>query len=200
MCDTHQLIPMGFTNELFPRGTHMCYIFNDDDERRKLIARFLQSGLSSNEKVDYFVDTVSPDEVIASLHELGVDTDTLARSEQLSIKPAPQVYCAGNVFVPEQMLAKLVELHEQGLAQGYSGARASGEMTWALNGCAGSERLIEYESGINDLVVTSPITAICQYDARRFDGATLFEVLRVHPMMVVHGHVVRNPYYKLHDS
>ena len=32
-------------------------------------------------------------------------------------------------------------------------------------------------------------------DARRFDGATILDVLRVHPMMIVHGQIVRNPYY-----
>jgi hypothetical protein len=68
-------------------------------------------------------------------------------------------------------------------------------MEWALKGIPGSERLIEYEAGINTIVGEHPITALCQYDARLFDGATLFEVLRVHPMMVIRGQVVRNPYY-----
>ena len=36
---------------------------------------------------------------------------------------------------------------------------------------------------------------MCQYDARLFDGATLFKVLQIHPFMVAQGQVVRNPYY-----
>jgi hypothetical protein len=32
-------------------------------------------------------------------------------------------------------------------------------------------------------------------DANIWDGATILHILRVHPMMVVHGHVVQNPYY-----
>jgi hypothetical protein len=36
---------------------------------------------------------------------------------------------------------------------------------------------------------------MCQYDARRFDGATLFKVLQVHPYMVAQGQIVRNPFY-----
>ena len=43
--------------------------------------------------------------------------------------------------------------------------------------------------------VESGLQAHCQYDARRFDGATLFDVLNVHPMMIIRGQVVRNPYY-----
>jgi hypothetical protein len=68
-------------------------------------------------------------------------------------------------------------------------------MSWALRGIPGSERLIEYEALVNDVLVTHPVTAICQYDATRFDGASIFDVLKVHPMMVVHGLVVKNPYY-----
>jgi hypothetical protein len=40
-----------------------------------------------------------------------------------------------------------------------------------------------------------PVTAICQYDTRLFDGETLYRLLTVHPMMIVRGRVVRNPYY-----
>ncbi len=55
--------------------------------------------------------------------------------------------------------------------------------------------MIEYEAQLNTVVAKYPCTALCQYDARRFDGATLFHVLSVHPAMVVQGQVVRNPYY-----
>jgi hypothetical protein len=36
---------------------------------------------------------------------------------------------------------------------------------------------------------------MCQYDARRFDGATIFDVINVHPVMLVRGHLIRNPFY-----
>lgn len=70
-------------------------------------------------------------------------------------------------------------------------------MKWPgpLRGIPGSEKLIEYESRLNLLVEQNPITLICQYDANRFDGATIYDVLNVHPMMIVRGQVVRNPYY-----
>jgi hypothetical protein len=36
---------------------------------------------------------------------------------------------------------------------------------------------------------------MCEYDTELFDGLTLFEILSVHPLMVIHGQVMRNPYY-----
>jgi hypothetical protein len=94
------------------------------------------------------------------------------------------------------MLGKLRHLHETCHAHGHQELRVTGEMSWALAPeVTGADRLIEYEARTNILLETHPLAAICQYDATQFDGATIFEVLTVHPMMVVCGQIVRNPYY-----
>jgi hypothetical protein len=54
---------------------------------------------------------------------------------------------------------------------------------------------MEYEALVNEVVITHPVTAVCQYDANKFSGSTILDVLKVHPMMIVHGQIVRNPYY-----
>jgi hypothetical protein len=41
---------MGFCDERFPVGTHMCLIYDDDHERRNLIAKYLDAGLHEGEK------------------------------------------------------------------------------------------------------------------------------------------------------
>ena len=69
-------------------------------------------------------------------------------------------------------------------------------MSWCLvEGRADKASLLEYEARLNMLVAEHPITACCQYDVRRFDGRTIMDVLAVHPVMIVRGQVVKNPYY-----
>jgi len=51
MSNSVHLVSLGFTTDLFPIGTHMCYIYNDDQERHKLISKFIESGLQGREKV-----------------------------------------------------------------------------------------------------------------------------------------------------
>jgi hypothetical protein len=67
-------------------------------------------------------------------------------------------------------------------------------MGWATTGVAGSERLMEYERRLDDLLARFPMTVLCQYDMTRFDGATAFATLGVHPMLLMDGRIVRNPY------
>jgi len=186
---------MGFTDERFPAGTHMCLIYDNEDERRKVIGKFLSAGLQEHEKTAYFADTMAPADVETWLQEMGVDVPTQDKAPAFSITVAEKTYCPNGKFVPETMLNTLRSYHQAALDEGYSGGRVSGEMSWALRGIPGSERLMEYEALINDVLVTHPITPICQYDARRFDGALIFDVLKVHPMMIVHGQIVKNPYY-----
>ncbi len=193
-------VDLGFVGKLLPEGTHMCLLYDDETQRRSVISKFLESGLATGERVAYFADTMSPEEVRVWLAELGIEIpgDELDGSGEIS--SAESVYCPGGEFIPEDMLNVLRSAHEGALSQGFPGIRVSGEMSWALKAIPGSARLIEYEAMVNDVLVTHPVTAMCQYDTRSLDGATIMKLLRVHPMMVVRSQIVRNPYYmRPHD-
>lgn len=193
---SEKMVNMGFTTEVFPRGTHMCYIYNDETERRQVMAQFINAGLAAGELVGYFADVESESAIADYLAEMGVQLPKLAQSERTRFLRAHDVYCPDDHFSPARMLVQLQDLHADCHTHGYADVRVTGEMSWALSpDVSGTEQLVEYESRINLLEETYPETVICQYNANRFDGATIFEILRVHPMMVVRGQVVRNPYY-----
>ena len=65
-------ISLGFDNEAYPAGTHMCLIYNDEAERRKIITKFLEGGLKTGEKVTCFVNEISPLDVRAWLEEMDI--------------------------------------------------------------------------------------------------------------------------------
>lgn len=187
-----RMTSLGFDPDPYPEGIHMCFIFDDDEERRRVLAKFVESGLEAQEQVAYFVDTLSPAALEETLRNFGVK---LPDSRQCLVHSAEDTYCPDRTFKVERMLSTLENAYRQCCSEGYCGLRVTGEMNWALKGFPGSEHLIEYESMVNELLKKSPVTAICQYDARLFDGETLYRLLKVHPMMIVRGQVVRNPYY-----
>ena len=128
--------------------------------------------------------------------ELDLDRAAEGLAGQVGMATAVQGYYPDGSFNPDAMLARLRAKYEQCRAAGLAGARIAGEMTWALRGIPGSERIVECESRINTLVREAPITVMCQYDLRKFDGATMFDIMNVHPVMIVGGHVLRNPFYR----
>ena len=188
-------VSMGFTQSRFPEGTHMCLIYDNDSQCRKIISRFLSGGLASGEQVGYFADSSTPEEVRYWLKEMGVSVPNEGPGGPFNVYTAEKVYCPCGKFVPSEMLAKLKDFYTTAITDGYKGVRVSGEMSWALKNIPGSECLMEYEALVNTILEEYPVTPICQYDARRFNGTTLLNVLRVHPMMIVNGQIVHNPYY-----
>ncbi|MFP4432693.1 MAG: MEDS domain-containing protein [Spirochaetota bacterium] len=195
MCGTTATISVGFSRERFCEGAHICFVFRDEADRKAIVSKFVESGLLEGERVHYFADTAEPREVVDWLGTLGVDVLPALEHRDFSVADATGTYCPDGTFDPDRMCEKLKDSYATAKSEGYPMARATGEMSWALKGYPGSERLMEYEAAINTVVKTHPITAMCQYDANRFDGELVFKALQVHPYMVMNGQLVKNPYY-----
>lgn len=195
MNDSRKELDMGFTKEHFPQGIHMCLIYDRDDERQKIVSEYMAAGLKQGEQVRYFTDMTAPEDVRSWLLEAGVELPQESKDGPFSILKAEDGYCRNGRFNPKEWVNGLQPHFELVKEAGYSGLRSCGEMTWALKGIPGSERLLEYEVLLSTVTADFPHSGMCQYDARRFDGATLLNVLKVHPWVVVRGKIVQNPYY-----
>lgn len=190
-------VHLGFTDGLFPSGTHMCMIYSDEEERREILSQYLAAGVADGDRMGYFADVWDLDDLRAYLQEkTGMPIRSLEEKTQCALYEANPLYCPDGFFSPEAMWDKLAAIYRKAREDGYPGIRLTGEMTWSLRGAPGTERLAEYEAGVNQVMEKHPFTAICQYDANRFDGKTLFNVLRVHPYMLAGHQVVANPYFE----
>lgn len=195
MCCEHKKISLGFTDQRFSPGVHICQIFRDDLERDNLAKEFLLSGLTAGERATCFSEYLSEPALRAYLASQGVVYDTLCDSGALALNRTNEVYFADERFEPERMLSLLRAFFDEAMEQGYPAARVIGEMTTEVQHVQGGSRLLEYEAKVSLLQKERPVTAMCQYDARQFDGATIMDILKVHPLMVVRGAVVHNPFF-----
>lgn len=174
-----------------PSGTHLCLIYDDEDERREVVAKFVGEGVSAGERVAYFTDA-EPPTIRTWLLDHGVE---VPEPPAFDLIEAEKVYFPDGEFLPERMPAYWRAFHHDAHELGFPGARATGETGWSRE-VRGGDRIVEYEVTLNSVLADLPVTALCQYDVTRFDGATIFDILRVHPLMIVGGQVVRNPYYE----
>lgn len=188
-------ISLGFTSQRLQAGVHICQIFGSDDERQDAVLKFLLSGLQAGECTRCYSERVASPVVEQFLDEHGVCFSEVTATGALAISPSRDVYFEGGHFDPDRMLDLLSRYHEASVAQGYLGARVIGEMLPEVQDLPGGSRLLEYESKVSILLRNHPVTSVCQYDARAFDGATIFDILKVHPLMVVRGSVIHNPFF-----
>lgn len=190
-----QEVDMGFTQERFPMGIHMCLIFDEENYRRRIVTEFLAAGLKHGEQVRYMTDINTAQDVLSWFSEIGIEIPQLGPDEPFVMFSAENAYCPNGRFDPIETIERMKCRYDKAKNLGYSGTRGCGEMSWALKGIPGSDRLIEFEALISAASETHHFLGICQYDARLFDGATLLNVLKVHPYIIAQRQIVRNPFY-----
>ncbi len=186
---------LGFTKDVFPKSGHICLIYEDEEQRKKIVSEYMAAGIRQGELVRYLTDKTPSETVRSWLLELGVAIPEIEKNGSFGISEAASAYCPGGQFDPRATIDRSVERYGHAEKAGYCGVRICGEMTWVFRGIPGSDRWLEYEALLNTVTATFPHTGMCQYDARLFDGAALFKVLQVHPLIIAQGQVVMNPYY-----
>jgi hypothetical protein len=195
MENNRQKISLGFTSQQFEQGVHICQIYNDDEERHGALVNFLISGLNAGENTACFTENETEVTLKDYFEKNGFSYKEVCSKGEFTLSKTAEVYFEGGRFEPERMLGLIQEFYEKSSEQNRSGARVIGEMTPEIEHVPGGSRLLEYESKISILLRKYPVTAVCQYDARKFDGATIMDILKVHPYMIVHGSIVSNPFF-----
>jgi hypothetical protein len=185
----------GYSLAHFPDSCHICLIYDNEEQRKKIVSEYLAEGIRKGEIVSYFTDKTNYETVLSWLSDQGINLPESDETPSFKIADADKAYCPNGSFEPEKMIERSKKRYKVAKEAGFCGSRASGEMSWALKGIPGSERIFEYESLLNAFKEDFPHSGMCQYDSRLFDGATLLKILQVHPYVIAHGQVVQNPYY-----
>jgi len=174
---------------------HLCIIYETRDEQFASVLPFIRIGLERGEKCVYIADENSAAEVLTAMKQDGIDVESAVDSGALTMAAKEDAYLQQGLFDPDWMIRFLKEVTNSVKTAGFSGLRIMGEMTWALGGDPGAERLIEYESKLNRFLSEYDCLGICQYNLNAFDPETLIDVIRTHPLVIYRDLVCRNFFY-----
>lgn len=192
MSDTIELGIPGLTLDV---GDHVCAFFRGPDERDAILESYLGAGLQSGDKCVCVLDGRQGDEGRALLAALAAARPPESAPDQLDVRLSRDTYLRGGRFSTAVMLAFWDDVVGASMAAGYQFSRAVGEMTWALQQMPGVEELVGYEAELNNFLPRYPQVVLCLYDLERFDGEILVDILKTHPLVLVGGMVLENPYY-----
>jgi hypothetical protein len=189
----HDSVILGLAGVDLHPGDHVCAFYRGAAERDQILLSYLRQGVEVGDKVVCVVETVGPSEVVDAL---GPAADAAILTGALDVLTPAQTYLRTGQFEMDAMLAYWEASVERALADPRFGfVRIVGEMPRALTTKADLSEFWLYESELNRFVTRHPQVAVCLYDLDRFGGSLLIDILRTHPVVLLGGAVIDNPYF-----
>jgi hypothetical protein len=68
-------------------------------------------------------------------------------------------------------------------------------MDWASGDQSRIDDVIEFESRVNDVWRRYDDAVICTYHLGQLSGDAVIDIMRTHPMVIIGGHLQRNPFF-----
>jgi hypothetical protein len=173
-------------------GDHVCAFYRGTEERDDILLPFAREGLNSGDKCICVVESVETSQVRQSL---GYNANGAAHPALEVLTPEESYLRPGHFS-----MTAMLEFWEHGVEQalgdgGFSFVRVVGEMPSAVEAEPDLEEFFTYESELNRFAPRFPVLLLCLYDLDRFSGTLLIDILRTHPVMLLGGVVMDNPYY-----
>ena len=186
-------IVVGASGIDLPVGDHICAFYRGQDERNEILLPFLRQGLDDGDKSICVIESMRPDEMLAALGEAPGEG---GNPGSLDLMTPEQTYLRGGRFSMPAMLEYWRSGVESALAESrYRFVRVVGEMPRALVEKADLDEFLAYESELNRFAPRYPQAILCLYDLDRFGGKVFLTIMRTHPIVLLNGAVLENPYY-----
>lgn len=175
---------------------HACAFFSSDDEEHAVLAPFMMEGLVANDRFVQIINDEHRDDRIRQLKAHGIDVASATSSGQLEMRRWEEAYLKGGKgFDQNAMLELIQEVLKEGRRTGYGMTRLWANMEWALEDLPGVEEIVEYETKLNHVLPRYDDVVVCTYDLNKFSAATIMDILRTHPQVIVGGVLQHNPFF-----
>jgi hypothetical protein len=157
-------------------GAHLATYFSSEAGRLRIAVPFLRDGIALGQPCFLIATGEVLDRYIAALEKEVKKELALARRRGLfATAPAP-----GRTV--EQALAFWDERIGAALSGvGPTIVRIVGDMACVKTSFETVHQMLIFERQVGAIIKQSPTVAVCQYDVREFDGASLLEAIKAHP-------------------
>ncbi|HHU81552.1 MAG TPA: response regulator [Firmicutes bacterium] len=178
--------------QALPLGTHTCLVYRNQKRKNRIILQFIADGLQKGEQVVCITDSLTKEAILDWLKKKEIHISAADLERKLVVQSTKSMYYPNGYFSPEETMEKWRRLTMESPVEGL---RVTGEVNWLSSDLPGAERFIEYEFMADEFFKNNFTTVVCQFDVNSLHGATLMEIIHMHPMLIVNGQIMHNPFY-----
>jgi MEDS: MEthanogen/methylotroph, DcmR Sensory domain len=155
----------------------------------------VRDGLERGERAYHVLPSRYREEHLGQLRGAGIDVEAAQRRGQLDVTTPAETYLRGGRFNKDAMLALVQEVLSAGTTLGFPLTRLVAHAETVLEDWSIANEWIEYESRLNDVLLSYDDPVICTYDANLLNGAIAVDILRTHPVAIIGSLLSENPFF-----
>jgi hypothetical protein len=187
--------PISLAGSELRETRHVCAFFNSEEEEYRVLLPFICDGFERGDKAVHVVNPDRQHDHLQRLAAAGIDQEAAQQRGQFELRTNTETYLRDGRFDPDRMLEVFEQLASGNAAGGFPLSRIVCRMDWAVEGPSHVDDLVEFESRVNDLWCRHDDAVICTYHLTKFGGETVIDIMRTHPMIIVGGILLRNPFF-----
>jgi hypothetical protein len=187
--------PIPFAGSQLSETRHVCAFFNSDDEEYRVLLPFIKDGFECGDKAVHVVTADRRRDHLQRLAAVGIDATAAQQSGQFELRTDTETYLRDGRFDQDRMLEVFEQLASGDAKGGFPLSRIVCHMDWAAEGRSYVDNLVEFESRVNDVWRHHDDAIICVYDLAKFGGDTVVDIMRTHPMIIIGGILLQNPFF-----
>jgi PAS domain S-box-containing protein len=183
MADAARKTGIGIIGDV-PWGTHFCHFYRAKEDLLNILVPYFKTGLENNEFCLWATaEPLGAEEAHKAMEKAMPGFARYADSGQIEIVPHDRWYLQDGLFDSERVIRAWVDNLDRALAAGYSGMRASGNISWLER--KDWDSFADYEDALNRVIGNYKMLALCAYWLENISAADIFEVASSHTFAVV---------------
>ena len=174
---------------------HVCAFFNSDDEEYRVLLPFIKDGFNCGEKAVHVVKPDQRNDHLQRLTAAGIDTSEVEQRGQLELRVSTETYLREGHFDQDGMMALFEAMANKNTRSEFPSLRIVCRMDLTVGLESELEKVIEFESQVNDVWRRNNDPVVCTYHLSQFSGDAVIDIMRTHPMVIIGGVLFENPFF-----
>jgi hypothetical protein len=187
--------PVKLAGSTLTDSCHACAFFHSQEEKYRVLMPFIKEGFENGDRAFHIVNPDDRAKHLERLEHEGIDTAEAQAKGLLEVLHWRETYIKDGRFDQELMTKALMDAIGSCKTPPGKISRNIASMEWALEDLPGVHNIVEYESRLNQVLPKDHDPVVCTYDLSQFDAATVMDILRTHPMVIIGSILQENPFY-----
>ena len=167
---------VGFPDVMVQAGSHLATYFSSESGRLRISIPFLREGIALGQPCFLIASGKVLDRYIKALEkDVKAELAEARRRGIFATAPTPGRTVEEALAFWDERITAAVSTSDPTIV------RIVGDMACVKGTFATVHEMLIFEGLVGTIIKRSPTVAVCQYDVREFDGASLLEAIKAHP-------------------